>query len=116
MGRFDRLRVEQVLVNLVSNALKYGEGRPVDVTVRAEAGTAVIEIRDRGIGVPPDKLPEIFERFGRAVSSIHYGGLGLGLYIVRRIVESHGGSVTCESRGISGEGSTFRVTLPSGEA
>ena len=110
VGLWDRVRIEQVVVNLLSNALKYGDGKPIDVVVEAKGPSAELTVRDRGIGVSHEKLPQIFERFGRAVSSSHYGGLGLGLYIVRRIVESHGGIIACEST--LGEGSVFRVTLP----
>ncbi len=112
-GVFDRLRLEQVIDNLLSNAIKYGEGKPIELELRsAENRMAEIIVRDSGLGIPEEKLPHVFERFERAVSHLNISGLGLGLYIVRQIVEDHGGFVTCESK--LGEGSTFRVLLPLG--
>jgi PAS domain S-box-containing protein len=110
-GRWDRSRLEQVVTNLVSNALKYGAGKPVALTVRrAGDARAQIEVRDQGIGVPESERERIFERFERAVSARHYGGLGLGLYIVRRIVTAHGGTVSVGDA--LGGGASFVVTLP----
>nr|BDT38128.1 CHASE domain-containing protein [Myxococcus sp. MH1] len=109
-GRWDRLRLEQVLTNLMSNALKYGHGAPVDVRVRGDAELARVEVQDRGIGIAPEDAARVFDRFERAVSSRHYGGLGLGLFITRQLVEAHGGRILLESR--PGEGSTFIVHLP----
>jgi signal transduction histidine kinase len=110
IGRWDRLRLEQVVTNLLTNALKYGAGKPVELSVSAEAGHAVLLVQDQGIGIEPGNLARIFERFERAVSERHYGGLGLGLYITRTIVQALGGTV--EARSTPGEGSTFIVTLP----
>jgi PAS domain S-box-containing protein len=109
-GLWDRLRVSQVATNLLSNAVKYGAGRPVHVRYGPEADQAILEVRDHGIGIDPADQLQIFERFERAVSSRNYGGLGLGLFIVKRIVEAHGGTISVESR--PGEGATFRVELP----
>jgi signal transduction histidine kinase len=109
-GFWDRSRIEQVVSNLVANALKYGGGRPVAVEVGAADGKARLTVRDEGIGIPVDQQARIFERFERAVSSRHFGGLGLGLYIVRQIVDSHGGHIEVESE--PDAGSTFTVTLP----
>lgn len=109
-GPFDRVRLEQVVTNLLSNALKYGGGKPIDVSVRAAGQSAVVVVRDRGIGVAREHQESIFGRFERAVSVRHYGGLGLGLYIVRRIVEAHGGLVRVDSE--PGEGAAFVVELP----
>ncbi|XXF77647.1 CHASE domain-containing protein [Myxococcaceae bacterium GXIMD 01537] len=109
-GSWDRLRLEQVLTNLVSNALKYGRGSPVDVSVRAEGEGARLEVRDRGIGIAPEDVSRIFERFERAASSRHYGGLGLGLFITRQLVEALGGRISVSST--PEQGSTFTVTLP----
>ena len=109
IGQWDRSRLEQVLGNLLTNAIRYGQGKPVEVTVRAEEDTACLMVRDRGIGIPPEHLQRIFERFERAASR-NYGGLGLGLYIVRQIVESHGGTISVESE--PGRGSLFTVKLP----
>jgi signal transduction histidine kinase len=112
-GYWDRFRLEQVVLNLLGNAVKYGAGKPIDVRIQSGPAGVVLEVHDRGIGIPPDKLGLVFERFARAVSDRHYGGLGLGLYIVREIVQAHGGAVGVSSE--LGEGSTFRVELPWGE-
>ncbi len=109
-GRWDRLRLEQVLTNLVSNALKYGQGAPVDVRVRGDGSAAFLEVRDQGIGIAREDAERIFDRFERAVSSRHYGGLGLGLFITRQLVEALGGSIAVVS--LPGQGSTFTVRLP----
>ena len=111
--RGDRDRLEQVLGNLIENACKYSEeGEKVDITVRNESGSVLTSIRDYGIGIPQDEIGQVFERFhrGRQVSSRNYGGLGLGLYITRQIVERHEGSIWVEST--EGIGTTFHVRLP----
>jgi PAS domain S-box-containing protein len=112
-GRWDRLRVEQVVTNLLSNALKYGAGRPVVVRVEEIGERARLTVEDQGIGISEDDLGRIFERFERAVSDRHYGGLGLGLYITRQIVEAFGGTVSVNSK--PGHGSTFILELPRGQ-
>jgi len=109
-GRWDRLRLGQVVVNLVSNAIKYGNGQTISVRYGPRGSWAFLAVQDRGIGIARDDQAHIFERFERAVSSRNYGGLGLGLFIVKRIVEAHGGLVRVESQ--PGEGSTFTVDLP----
>jgi PAS domain S-box-containing protein len=110
VGRWDRLRIDQVVTNLVSNALKYGGGKPIEIAVRRVDERAVLRVCDHGIGVAREQLDRIFGRFERAVSERSYGGLGLGLYIVRRFVEAHGGTVRVDST--VGEGSVFIVELP----
>ncbi len=110
MGRWDRMRVEQVVTNLLSNALKYGRGRPVHVRVEGGPEWAVLEVRDEGIGIAAEHRSRIFGKFERAVSGRHYGGLGLGLYITHQLVEAMGGHIGVESQ--LGRGSTFRVELP----
>jgi signal transduction histidine kinase len=110
VGRWDRSRLEQVVTNLLGNAVKYGAGAPIDLSVAARDGMARLKVQDHGIGIAPERQARIFEQFERAVSSRHYGGLGLGLFIVRRIVESLGGSVGVESA--LEAGSTFTVELP----
>ncbi|WP_170319900.1 ATP-binding sensor histidine kinase [Polyangium spumosum] len=112
IGVWDRSRLEQVVTNLLSNAIKFGAGKPITIDARKEIGSARLEVTDQGIGIAPDQQARIFERFGRAVSVRHYGGLGLGLYICRRIVEAHGGSIRVESG--EGMGSTFVLELPCG--
>ncbi|WP_224368671.1 sensor histidine kinase [Hyalangium versicolor] len=110
LGQWDRLRVDQAVSSLLSNALKFGSGQPVEVTVSGVGPMARVEVRDRGIGIPPEQLERIFERFERAVSSRSYGGLGLGLYLARRAAEAHGGHVWAEAR--PGGGATFTLELP----
>ena len=110
IGRWDKARIEETLTSLLVNALKYGPGKPVDLDLEIEAGTARISVRDRGLGISTQDLPRIFGRFERAVPSRRYGGLGLGLYIARQIVEAHGGTIEVKSQ--VGEGSTFVVVLP----
>ena len=109
-GMWDRTRIEQVTSNLIGNALKYGNGQLVDVFAGARSGRALLVVRDRGIGISPEDQQRIFQRFERAVSSRHFGGLGLGLWIVRQIVDAHGGSIEVESR--PGKGAAFSVALP----
>ena len=110
VGSFDRVRVEQVVVNLVTNAIKYGGAKPIELDLRVIDGVARIAVRDHGIGIEPIMQKRIFERFERAVSARHYGGFGLGLWIARQIVEASGGRIGVESS--LGAGSTFTVDLP----
>lgn len=118
-GRYvsgDRDRLEQVLGNLLENAVKYSpDGSDVHVAVETRGEMIVTAVRDHGIGIPADEIGLVFERFhrGRQVSTTNYGGLGLGLYITRQIVERHGGSIWVESR--EGEGTTFSFSLPLAE-
>jgi PAS domain S-box-containing protein len=107
---FDKLRMEQAITNLLSNAFKYGAGAPVQLNVRAEATDAVLEVRDHGPGIKTADMERIFARFERGVSSRHYGGLGLGLYVTRQIIEGHGGTVTAEN--CPPTGARFAVRLP----
>jgi signal transduction histidine kinase len=109
-GEWDPLRLEQIVSNLIGNACKFGAGNPVEVSARREGDRAVLTVRDRGIGIAEEDQRRIFERFERAVPSKHYGGFGLGLWIVRQIVEAMGGSIHLHSR--VGEGTAFQVTLP----
>jgi PAS domain S-box-containing protein len=109
IGRWDRLRLDQITTNLLSNAIKYGGGKPIDIMVEAHGNAALLVVRDRGIGVAAEDRERIFERFER-VEGTKAPGLGLGLYIVRQIVEAHGGSIVVVSE--TGAGSTFTVKLP----
>jgi signal transduction histidine kinase len=109
-GDWDRLRLEQVLSNLIANAIKYAAGKPIEVSVRRAGDWAVIEVRDKGPGIAEDDLPRIFERFERAVSPRHHGGLGLGLYVARQIVEAHGGTIVAGNA--PDGGARFTVRLP----
>lgn len=106
-------RIRQVVDNLLSNALKYSpDGSDIDVVVEERNGSIATSFIDHGIGIPRDELPQLFERFHRArnVSSRYYGGLGLGLYIAKAIIQAHGGTIRIESE--EGKGSTFTITLP----
>ena len=112
----DRDRLEQVLGNLLENAVKYSpDGSDVTVAVDDRGDALVTAVCDRGIGIPADELGQVFERFhrGRQVSSTNYGGLGLGLYITKQIIERHGGAIWVESR--EGQGTTFFFSLPAAE-
>jgi signal transduction histidine kinase len=108
--RVDALRIGRVVQNLVSNAVKYGCERPVEVTLVHADGRARVSVRDHGIGIAPEDRERIFGRFERAVSVGNYGGLGMGLYISHQIVEAHGGRIYVEPAG--GSGSRFIVELP----
>jgi signal transduction histidine kinase len=110
VGHWDPVRLEQVVTNLVSNAIKFGEGKPIDVTAEGAHGRARLRVTDHGIGIAADRLARIFDRFERAVDARHYGGLGLGLHIAKTIVNGLGGTLTVESQ--PGCGSTFTVELP----
>jgi two-component system sensor kinase FixL len=109
-GRWDRVRIEQVVTNLLVNAAKFGEGKPIAIAVDGDAHRARLRVSDRGIGIAGDAQARVFERFERAVPSEHFGGLGIGLYIVRQVVDAHGGEVRVEST--PGAGATFTVDLP----
>lgn len=110
VGHWDRVRLEQIVTNLFTNATKYGAGKPIRVTVTTGTHDARLVVQDEGIGLDRDDLDRIFEKFGRAAPPTSYGGLGLGLYIVRRLVAAHGGRVEVAST--PGQGATFIVTLP----
>ena len=110
VGLWDRVRLESVVANLVSNAVKFGQGRPISISVSSDAAMARLTVADQGIGISPEQQGRIFEKFERAVSERHYGGFGLGLWVVRQIVEAHGGSIRVASE--AGRGSTFVVELP----
>lgn len=109
-GRWDRMRLEQVITNLLVNASKFGEGRPIALRVEPDGEGARISVHDRGIGISPEQQTRVFERFVRAVPAQNFGGLGLGLYIARQLVEAHGGKIDVAST--PGEGATFTVLLP----
>jgi PAS domain S-box-containing protein len=109
-GFWDRLRMEQVVTNLLSNALKYARGTPIEISVERDDGSVRLIVRDHGIGIPQEQLGRIFGRFARAASARQFGGLGMGLYITKQIVEAHGGTIRGESE--PGQGATFIVELP----
>ena len=109
-GLCDPLRIDQVLSNLLTNAAKYGADNPIEITLDRAEGMARIRILDHGMGISAVDLERIFVRYERAVSVRNYGGLGLGLYIARQIVESHGGRIHARSE--PGKGAEFTVLLP----
>jgi signal transduction histidine kinase len=109
-GWWDRLRVDQIVTNLLDNAIKYGAGKPIHIQLGGDAERAILTVRDEGIGIEPQKMTRIFERFERAVSERHYGGLGLGLYITKTLVEAMAGTIQVQSR--PGQGALFTVELP----
>jgi signal transduction histidine kinase len=110
VGRWDRLRTAQVVANLLSNAVKHGGGQPIALEVLGTPDDVVLTVTDRGNGIDPAALPRIFDRFERASPERRRGGLGLGLYVAREIVQAHGGTIRCESQ--PGRGATFTVSLP----
>lgn len=110
VARFDPVQIEDVLRRILENAVKYGLGLPIEVSCERGRSEVRISVTDRGIGIAPEKHAAIFERFGRAGPVMNYGGLGLGLWIARQIVEAHRGTLGVASR--VGEGATFTVALP----
>jgi PAS domain S-box-containing protein len=110
VGSFDRRRMEQVITNLMVNAIKYAPGKVIRLGVRSSDGRAVVSIEDEGSGIPPEQLPRLFNRFERGGDPSHVGGLGLGLYISRQIIDTHGGSIHAESP--EGKGARFTIELP----
>lgn len=110
-GSFDRLRIEQVFVNLLTNALKYGKQKPVHISLTQQYNWIIIEFQDQGIGIAEKDQKKIFQRFERAVDESNIGGMGLGLYITNQIVQAHGGEISVRS--LPGEGTTFTVKIPS---
>jgi signal transduction histidine kinase len=109
----DEMRLEQVLRNLIGNAIKYSPaGGPIAVTIERRGDQACVAVRDEGIGIPRDALPQLFQRFYRARNTEpqQISGMGIGLYVVKEIVTLHGGTVTVES--VEGQGSTFTICLP----
>jgi len=109
-GYWDRFRIEQVITNLLTNAFKYGAGKPVEVSVEATDSVARLRVRDHGTGIAPEAVERIFERFERFASGHHQKSLGVGLYIARQVIDAHAGVVRVEQT--SATGSTFLVELP----
>jgi signal transduction histidine kinase len=109
-GRWDQLRIEQIGTNLISNAIRYGAGKPIDVSVEGDAEVARLKVRDYGIGIAKADLERIFQRFERVTKQPQSGGFGIGLWIVQKSCRAMGGSVHVESE--LGKGSEFTVTLP----
>ena len=112
VGMWDRVRVEQVVANLLTNGFKFGGGKPIEITVEERGSIGRLVVVDHGIGIAPGDVERIFQRYEQAISSRAFGGLGLGLYIARQIIEAHGGTIRVESQ--PGSGSTFTIDLPKG--
>lgn len=110
VGNWDRYRIEQVIINLLTNAARYAAGKPISIAAQREGSNARLEVRDQGHGIAPENQERIFRRFERTANSRNIDGLGLGLYICKQIVESHGGKIRVESE--LGKGSNFVVNLP----
>ena len=110
VGLWDRARIEQVVTNLITNALKYGAGKPITVTVDGSDEDVRMRVSDQGVGIAPSDVPRLFNRFERAESGRGFKGMGLGLWIVRQIATAHGGTIELESE--LGAGSTFTLNLP----
>jgi PAS domain S-box-containing protein len=108
--QLDKFRVDEAIGNVISNAIKYGAGKPVEVELKVDDGKATLVVEDRGIGIPVEDLLRIFGRFERTTISRNYGGLGLGLYIAKQVIEQHEGSIRAESR--SGGGARIVIELP----
>jgi signal transduction histidine kinase len=109
-GVWDEFRVEQIIINLLTNAMRYGGSKPVTITLARRDGWAEIVVRDQGVGISPEDQLRIFKPFERAGSKEVREGLGLGLYIARQLAESHGGTLAVESE--PGNGAAFRLALP----
>jgi signal transduction histidine kinase len=110
-GCWDEFRIEQVVTNLLTNALRYGNGKPVEVSLVLLGGSVAIHVRDQGKGIPVQDQQRIFDPFERAVGQDDStSGLGLGLYITRQLVQAHGGTINVQSQ--EAEGSLFSVMLP----
>ena len=110
IGNWDEFRIEQVISNLLTNALRYGAKSPISVKVYSEGGQALVDVQDQGIGISEENQKRIFQQFERVSAKHAVAGLGLGLFISEQIVAAHGGTITVQSR--IGEGALFRVCLP----
>jgi PAS domain S-box-containing protein len=110
VGNWDRFRIEQVFINLLTNALKYGAGNPIQIDISTEGDFALLRVQDQGIGIQQQDQERIFGQFERAISASSISGLGLGLYISRKIIEGHQGKILVQSE--PGRGSVFTIELP----
>ncbi len=110
IGNWDKVRIEQVITNLIDNAIKYGDGKPIEVKVTKNGSSASLAVKDQGIGIPEEKQKAIFDRFKRGVSAKEFEGLGVGLYITKQIIIAHKGKIDIISK--PGLGTTFIVELP----
>jgi signal transduction histidine kinase len=110
VGEWDPLRIEQVMTNIITNALRYGRGKPIRISIINNENSFLITVKDNGLGIPKSDRDKIFERYERGLLAREVSGLGLGLYISKQIVEAHSGRIWVESE--VGKGSSFFVELP----
>jgi signal transduction histidine kinase len=110
VGKWDKIRIEQAISNFISNSIKYGNGKPIEIILKKKGKNAELTIADHGIGISRDKQKHIFELFARGVSPDQYRGLGIGLFISQRIIYAHGGEIEVKSK--LGKGTEFKTTLP----
>jgi signal transduction histidine kinase len=110
IGEWDPEQIERVVINLLTNAMKFGAGKPIEISVASQDGGACLQVKDVGIGIAEDDQRKLFKRFERIAPLMQFGGLGLGLYISREIVNAHGGTI--QVRSAPGQGACFVVTLP----
>jgi signal transduction histidine kinase len=108
-GSWDRVRLEQICSNLLSNAIRFGAGQPIDITIDADRDFATLEVRDHGVGIAPAQHARIFERFERGTEQ-RSGGFGIGLWVVRSICAAMGGTISVDSQ--PGDGASFTLMLP----
>ncbi len=108
--QLDKFRLDEAIGNVISNAIKYGAGKPIDIELKSKANKATLVVQDRGIGIPAEDLTRVFGRFERTAVSRNYGGLGLGLYIAKQVIEQHEGSIRAENR--PGGGARIVIELP----
>jgi signal transduction histidine kinase len=109
-GVWDRVRLQQVITNLIANALKFGARKPIEIAVRKLSNGIEIAVTDQGPGIAPEHQAQLFQQFTRFASTKNYGGLGLGLWISKEIVRAHGGTIRVQSQ--LGHGASFVVELP----
>jgi signal transduction histidine kinase len=110
IGEWDREQIERMVINLLTNAMKFGAGKPIEISVMSQDGGACLQVKDAGIGIAEEDQGKLFKRFERVAPLMHFGGLGLGLYISREIVNAHGGTIQAKSA--LGQGACFVVNLP----
>ncbi|RPI02423.1 MAG: ATP-binding protein [Ignavibacteriae bacterium] len=112
IGEWDKFRLEQVVTNLLSNAMKFGLGKPIEISVSTSGGRARLSVLDHGIGIDPQHQSKIFETFYRVTTGLtnNIKGSGLGLALVKHILDAHGGSITLTSA--AGKGCTIRLLFP----
>jgi signal transduction histidine kinase len=110
VGNWDHARLEQVVTNLFSNAIKYGKRNPIDIAVFSRSDYAKLVVKDKGIGIPKDLKGKLFNRFERGTNAHQFEGLGVGLYLCHQIIKAHGGTI--EVKSAPEKGSTFTIMLP----